>query len=403
MLSLLFIAAATLTPSGGRTSSVGLFCLSCGNVGLPDMVVNVLLFAPLGLVLGRAGLRPLVVLGIGFLLSSGIEAVQVFLPGRSPTLRDILTNAIGCGLGGLTAVHLRAWVAPGRWAAFLLWSAVGGALLALWLTGVLLRFDPPAHLYFGQWVPDQGHLERWKGALQEAWVGEIAVRDGPAGAAAALRATLTDTAQVRIVGLGGPPTRRLGAIFAVATDDADEVLLIGPHGHDLVVRVRRLAATWRLDAPEFRFRDALRSVAPGAPLVIEFRGTPQGGCATVNGLRHCVGRSTAGSTWVLARSYDAVPWWMQRLLDAITLFVLAFPAGLLFRAAPRNQAVAAGATLLVGLPATAWSSGLAFPSAWDWAGVITAIGVGVWLHARLHPSSVANSALPPLPGTPTPQ
>ena len=400
-LSLLFIATATLIPTEGRAPNVGSFCLGCGEVGMPDLVLNILLFAPLGLVLGRAGTRPLVVLGIGLLLSASIEAAQLFIPGRAPTLRDVLTNALGCGIGGLAAMHLRAWIAPGRRAVILLWSAVAGALLAVWLTGTLLRFDPPEGIYYGQWVPDQRHLEHWAGTLQEASLGSLAVPNGPSDASDALRSSLETSAHVRVRGTGGPPTRRLGAIFAITTDAQREAILIGPHGYDLVVRVRRRAATWRLDAPEFRFRYALLPVGLGTPLAIEFRGTPQGGCATVNGVRHCVGRSAAGSTWMLARPYDAAPWWMQRLLDAITLFVLAFPAGLLLRGAPRNQAVAAGATLLIGLPATAWSSGLAFPSAWDWAGVLTAVGVGVWLHARLHPSSVANSVPPRPPGTPT--
>ena len=327
-LALLLIAAATLTPSGGRAPGVGTLCLGCGQMGVPDLVLNIFIFAPLGFVLGRAGIRPLIVLGIGLLLSSSIEAIQVFLPGRAPTLRDVLTNALGCGLGGLTAVHLRAWVAPGRRAVLLL-----------------------------QWVPDQGHLERWKGTLREAYVGQTSVAGGPSRTSAELQASLKNSAHVRVVGVAGPPTKRLSAIFAVATDETSEVLLIGPHGHDLVVRVRRLAATWRMDAPEFR-------------------GTPQGGCATVNGVRHCVGRSTAGSTWMLARSYDGVPWWVQRLLDSLTLFVLTLPAGLLIRGAPRAHALAVGAVILVGLPTVAWYSGLALPSLWDWLGVVLAIVCG---------------------------
>ena len=285
----------------------------------------------------------------------------------------------------------------------LLWGAVGGALLAVWLTGTLLRFDPPEGIYYGQWVPDQGHLEHWAGTLQEAYVGSAAVPEGPSDSSDLLRSSLESTAHLRVRGTGGPPTKRLGGIFAILTDARREAILIGPHGYDLVVRVRRRAAAWRLDAPEFRFRDALRLAGPGTPLAIEFRGTPQGGCATVNGTRHCVGRSAAGSTWMLARPYDAAPWWVQRLLDATTLFVLVFPAGLLLYAAPRTQSVAAGVVLLIGLPAAAWSSGLAFPSAWDWAGVLTAIGVGVWLHARLHPPPVVNSASPRPPNTPTPR
>ena len=82
-----------------------------------------------------------------------------------------------------------------------------------------------------------------------------------------------------------------------------------------------------------------------------------------------------------------VPWWVQRLLDSLTLFVLTLPAGLLIRGAPRVHALTVGALVLVGLPTVAWYSGLALPSLWDWLGVVLAIGGGVLVNARLHPGA----------------
>ena len=74
-LSLLFIAVATLTPAGGRVASSGVLCLGCGSFGLTDLVLNVMLFAPLGIVLGRAGRRVLPAIGVGLLLKGLIAAV----------------------------------------------------------------------------------------------------------------------------------------------------------------------------------------------------------------------------------------------------------------------------------------------------------------------------------------
>ena len=381
-LSLLFIGVATLTPTGGAAPSVGSLCLGCGEFGTTDVVLNILLFAPLGLVLGRAGIRPLIIMGVGLFLSGGIEALQFLLPGRAPTLRDVLTNSLGCGLGGLVAIHLHGWLAPGRRALVLLWSAVIGLLVAIGLTGSLLRFDPPAGIYFGQWVQEQGHLEQWSGTVREAYVSGIAVPEGPSSSSSSLRTSLMDSAHFRMVGTAGAATRRLGGIFGLLTDAREEALLVGPDGDDLVVRVRRRTAIWRLRAPEFRFRDALRAVEPGAALAIEFHGTPQGGCALVNDVQHCVGRVAAGSTWKLARPFDGLPPLAQRLLDALTLFILALPFGLLLRSAPRGQALAATTVSLVGFPAVAWWSGLALPAPGEWLGLVCAIVIGAVLNAR---------------------
>ena len=393
-LSLLFIGVATLTPTGGAAPSVGSLCLGCGEFGTTDLVLNILLFAPLGFVLGRAGIRPLIIMGVGLFLSGGIEALQFFLPGRAPTLRDVLTNTLGCGLGGLVAIHLHAWLAPGRRALVLLWSAVSGLLLATGLTGTLMRFDPPAGIYFGQWVQEQKHLEKWTGTVREAYVSEIAVPEGPLNSSALLRASLVDSAHFRMVGTAGAATRRLGGIFGLLTGAKEEALLVGPDGSDLVVRVRRRSATWRLAAPEFRFRDALRAVEPGAALEIAFAGTPQGGCASVNAVRHCVGRMAAGSTWELARPFEGLPPLVRRLLDGLTLFILALPFGLLLRSAPRGQALAATMAMLLGLPAVAWWSGLALPTSWDWTGVLLAIVIGTVWSGRLRTSSLNASASP---------
>jgi hypothetical protein len=307
----------------------------------------------------------------------------VYIPGRAPTLRDVLMNGIGGGSGALLVWRVGAWLAPGRRSRLLLWLSAAGVLLAIGLTGALLRFAPPGGIHYGQWVPDRYPLERWRGRLREARVNGIAVADGPSPRSDALRASMRERVTIEIAGLAGPPTRRLGAIFAVMNDAQEEVLLVGPHGEDLVVRVRRVAATWRMDAPEFRYRGALAGIAPGTPLTIAFEGTRLGGCATVNGARHCVGRPRAGSTWRLARAFDGAPHLVRRGLDTMTLLVLVLPFGLLLRSVAPREAIAAGALLVIGFPLVAWMSGLALPVLWEWLGVALAMFAGIRLHARV--------------------
>jgi VanZ family protein len=84
-----------------------------------DVLLNVLLFMPLGVSLTRwlttrrrrPGLLALaVVFGTCCAVSYTIEVLQQFLPGRAPTLRDVLANS-GGGVLGWAGFHgcLRLW------------------------------------------------------------------------------------------------------------------------------------------------------------------------------------------------------------------------------------------------------------------------------------------------------
>lgn len=69
-----------------------------------DVVVNVILFIPLGLLLTRLS-NPSTAqsrrrtLGTGLILSVGIEGFQIFCHNRHPSLYDILTNVTGTWIG----------------------------------------------------------------------------------------------------------------------------------------------------------------------------------------------------------------------------------------------------------------------------------------------------------------
>jgi glycopeptide antibiotics resistance protein len=82
-----------------------------------DVLANVVLFAPLGFGLGSAiAKRPfkpmtklLAVLLVGGVMSLGIELLQVFLPGRKATPLDVVSNAMGGGVGYLLFEYFGFW------------------------------------------------------------------------------------------------------------------------------------------------------------------------------------------------------------------------------------------------------------------------------------------------------
>jgi glycopeptide antibiotics resistance protein len=67
---------------------------------LYNLVSNIVLFLPLGF-LYRLTARRRGAFLLGAAVSLGIEAIQLFVPARTPSVVDILANALGSGLGAL--------------------------------------------------------------------------------------------------------------------------------------------------------------------------------------------------------------------------------------------------------------------------------------------------------------
>lgn len=67
--------------------------------GWIEAPANVLLFVPLGLLLTLFFRRPWVGVIVAILLSIGAELVQITLPDRLPSLRDVVANALGAAIG----------------------------------------------------------------------------------------------------------------------------------------------------------------------------------------------------------------------------------------------------------------------------------------------------------------
>jgi VanZ family protein len=103
-----------------------------------DLLLNVVLFLPLGFLLhrlsaGRVGVRRIAMVAAAF--SLGIEVAQIFLPNRYPTASDVVANCLGGGLGALASRSLRATLGEGS-------RLLGRTLLDLPLTGLCYLLVP---------------------------------------------------------------------------------------------------------------------------------------------------------------------------------------------------------------------------------------------------------------------
>ncbi|WP_065571669.1 VanZ family protein [Microbacterium oleivorans] len=69
--------------------------------GWIEFALNIVLFLPVGALLTLWLGRPWRALAIAVVVSASAELVQVLLPARMPSLRDVLANAAGAGAGVL--------------------------------------------------------------------------------------------------------------------------------------------------------------------------------------------------------------------------------------------------------------------------------------------------------------
>ncbi|MHB1225417.1 MAG: VanZ family protein, partial [Gemmatimonadaceae bacterium] len=110
------IGVATLAPgSPVPLEPTDLTCLVCGSAGTADVIRNLLLFLPLGVAGALLGWRWPRALAAGFALSLTVESLQLLVvPGRDPSLSDLLTNTVGTAVGFALAAGWSRWGSPSR-------------------------------------------------------------------------------------------------------------------------------------------------------------------------------------------------------------------------------------------------------------------------------------------------
>lgn len=257
---LLLVAGLTLTSApdqAARVSETPWSCLACGDAGLTDVILNVLLFLPLGL-LARAAGWPVgrTVLAL-LLLSVGIELAQAkLLIGRDASLGDVLANSSGGFAGWLLLPVLLGSARPGR--AFATRAAAGLLVLSgvLWLLGgrgITVAFSADA-----PWVGQPLHRwpghNRFRGSLQHATINGISIPNDslrsipehPGSLDLVIDVTRSDTVV---------SARPISILRIVDARQQLQLSLSQRHG-DLLLEYRAVASQWLLRTPVWRFENA---------------------------------------------------------------------------------------------------------------------------------------------------
>jgi hypothetical protein len=356
---LIAIAVMTLQPDPRAVAAAArtpLTCIICGDRGGVDVVLNVLLFIPLGFGLRLAGWTRRRVAAASLLLSFTIESLQYFvITGRDASLGDVVSNSTGGMIGAALVPVCFALLAPST-------RLAGRLLAAACLVWVLL-------LAVSAWLQAPGaqtwHLtSRWAHHAPDLYpfFGEVTsvTLDGaempphgpPPGRGEIAKRLKQGEAAVAIEALSGTPTEDHHWLYMMKAGQIPQ-LTVTQKGRSAVLMVPARASRYKLRTPTLSLADGFPSQA-GVPV-------------SLNGGRHGdtvrVETSYAGEERAIEITLSPAHGWAMiapfnfpmgpalRLVTTLWLALWTIPLGY-WGARTRRPAWAAGliaVTLLVGL------------------------------------------------------
>jgi hypothetical protein len=405
--SLAVILLATLWPVDADTDDDGdvtppppFFCLACADRGTADVLANLILFLPLGAGLALAGATPHRATALTVAFTTAIEVLQHrVIPGRDGAFDDILANSLGglLGMGLVLAGPLL--LRPGRgWVARLRAGALMAPVLVMSATAWLWEPDFPATTWYGQWAPDLGVYEQFRGRVLAAQIGgadlppwrldDSDARRGRLEAAGTLTLRARFTVPVA--------TGRVAPITAVFDEQEQRIVFLGQDGLALRFEARTRAEAFGFRSPSVVLRDA---VVVGDTVPQEAVGTLRRGILSVEGSAVAGGHRrfralSPAMGWALVSPFDLQNEWVVRILSVVWMAALWLAWGYYARlGSPRTRTVA-----LLAPSAAAVGIAAAFgPVAVPWAEL-----AGGWMGTLLG-LAAASAVLRSRPSGPSPR
>jgi hypothetical protein len=256
--ALILIARLTLKPMGGSLPTQFDVCILCGSRGTADFLLNIVMFAPLGIGLRLTGMRRRTIMALAVLFTCTIEALQYYVvPGRDSDLSGIIANSSGAAIGVALTDLRRTLLAPaaaiaGRLAAAAAFAACAAAAGTYWLLTPVL----PHSIYYEQIAPDLPGYSPLDGPVLAASFDGAPVRIGrlSADSSDAMRIALLAGGAVIVATIQPGTTRpELAPIVAVHDQKRREVFLLARHTDDLILRLRRRSDVLGFQSPSATF------------------------------------------------------------------------------------------------------------------------------------------------------
>jgi glycopeptide antibiotics resistance protein len=413
VLSLAAIAWLTLRPAHASSSPIDShLCVVCGPYGGVDILLNTLLFVPLGVGLSLSGLGPWKAVLICFALSLSIETAQAFIVrGRDATLSDILTNTSGGAIGYWSARTAPTWLAPSRKRAAWL-AATWGAIWLLIQIVSSYSFAPslsPSQ-YYGQIAHQRRGRAGFHGDIDSARIATIPIPNGAFADSRLIRQLLLNGAPIVAVVRLGEPTPYFAPIIRIADDKQREITSISEQGDQMVFSIRTGASNLRLREPAFAIPAVFSAARPPAEsaaetLLISARfndGSVQLVAQTPSAHRELNLSPRAAQAWSVVVPFHGhlESGGMERVATFLWTSVLLIPFG--FWAATLARQVERGAAFsLFALLGALLAAGLIFvPAAFalrgatplDWISAVSGVGIGAALTLLFNGEKETNPA-----------
>ena len=313
VLSVAAILVATLRPAGIEMAQGWTVQLLEGDEGLAEIFQNIILFVPLGLALALGNTRTWRNIAAGALLSFAVEFAQQWIPGRDPSVGDLLFNTLGGAVGVLLVRTAPRWLLVTQTRVVAGLSLANATLAAtVWLgTGWVLRPMLPVASALELRAPDLGqHMDLFTGRVLSV-TGRLGVAE-----------------PVRIVATATPPSWRLAPILDVDDGPGPAGTIIGVDRADLVLRNRSRSMFLTLARADLRARRVLTGVTPGDTMTITARTDGHGPafCLGLDEKEWCGLGYTIGDGWRLIFYPMHFPPLALRLLN--TLWIAGWCLGL---------------------------------------------------------------------------
>jgi hypothetical protein len=354
-----------------------------------DVLLNVLLFVPLGIALHYAGLRLPFIAAAGLCVSVVIEALQLgFIAGRDASLSDLITNTLGVVLGGLLGATWRTLVFPRPSRALRHATVYGIAWATIWgASAALLHPDPRPGQYYGQWAHDfDDNRTQWRGAVSDVRLNGIPVPDGLVPDEPLRDALEGGKFTLELHGISGPQPHKVAQIFGLASSQSEIFVEWTQYGRDLRFMIRHGPSLLRLRSPILRF-DAAAPADSGLAIhliVRERAGTLSAEVRTPSDTVIATHALSPSLNWTFALPFT-YRWgsetrWGTMLWVLVTLMPLGYWGAL--AGTSRIAALAVGGPAFSGLALGPVVGGLP-PVHWaEWMAAALAWGVGVLAAAR---------------------
>src|SRR5262245_30022191 len=383
-LSTLFILVATLHVAGRTIPPGWSFDLASGNEALAELIQNLLLFIPLGACLTLVGVPPLRAIAMGAALSFSVEFIQQWIPGRDPSVGDIIVNTASTGLGvAVAAARDWLWAPPALSARLALGTAIA-ALLVWTATGLLLRPVFPEPPYRDAWTPDVDYWARYRGKVLSARLGPVTLAQQAIDDGQFLLKT-GEALEVTVIAPSRPP-RRESPIIGLFDDRGTHVLMFYGDGADLAVLYHTIARALTLAEADLRWRHALARIAPQDTFTVQTWRGEYGVCFAVNSTRRCGFGYTIGDGWKLIFFPEHFPAWMYLVLNMC--WMAGWTVGVGWWAARKPVAgkaaaipAVATAMVLLGLIVVPVMTGLKPTPILEWIGAVGGLAIGYVIRA----------------------